>query len=163
MLWKGPNTEETRVVTLVTRGGNRISSKDSICLLVTCVTSYNFVSLYTKNRWVINVMGSPIDVGGQYPFITFFTLPRLSGKFLLSRYDILAHVMSMSTFRLAPKIGHLERMKRLYDILQRPSTLLSGIEPKNLITLTYQNRNMNRPGLFVEMSKKKFQKVYPNH
>ena len=63
--------------------GNRISSKDSIRLLVTCVTSYNFVSLYTKNRWVINVMGSPIDVGGQYPFITFFTLPRLSGKFLL--------------------------------------------------------------------------------
>ena len=28
-------------------------------------------------------MGSPIDVGGQYPFITFFTPPRLSGKFLL--------------------------------------------------------------------------------
>ena len=30
-------------------------------------------------------MGSPIDVGGQYPFITFFTPPRLSGKFLLDR------------------------------------------------------------------------------
>ena len=29
-------------------------------------------------------MGSPIDVGGQYPFITFFTPPRLSGKFLLN-------------------------------------------------------------------------------
>ena len=28
-------------------------------------------------------MGSPIDVGGRYPFITFFTPPRLSGKFLL--------------------------------------------------------------------------------
>ena len=28
-------------------------------------------------------MGSPIDVGGQYPFITFFTPPRLSGKFPL--------------------------------------------------------------------------------
>ena len=64
-------------------GPNRISSKDSIRLLVTCVTSYNFVSLYTKNRWVINVMGSPINVGGQCPFITFFTLPVLSGKFLL--------------------------------------------------------------------------------
>ena len=31
---------------------NRILSKDPIGLLVTCVTSYNFVSLYTKNRWV---------------------------------------------------------------------------------------------------------------
>ena len=30
-------------------------------------------------------MGSPIDVGGQYPFITFFTPPRLSGKFLLEK------------------------------------------------------------------------------
>ena len=28
-------------------------------------------------------MGSPIDVEGQYLFITFFTIPRLSGKFLL--------------------------------------------------------------------------------
>ena len=42
-----------------------------------------FWSLYTKNRGVISVMGSPIDVGGWYPFITFFTPPRLSGKFLL--------------------------------------------------------------------------------
>ena len=70
-------TEETQVVTLVTRWGNRISSKDSIHLLVTRVMSYNFVSLYTKNRWVISVMGSPIDAGGWYSFITFFTLPRL--------------------------------------------------------------------------------------
>ena len=30
----------------------------------------------------------------------------------LGRHDILAQVMSMSRFRLAPKIGHLERMKR---------------------------------------------------
>ena len=30
----------------------------------------------------------------------------------LGRYDILAHVMSMSRFRLAPKNGHLERLKR---------------------------------------------------
>ena len=35
----------------------------------------------------------------------------------LGEYDILAHVMSMSRFRLAPKIGHLERMRRLYRYL----------------------------------------------
>ena len=35
----------------------------------------------------------------------------------LGRYDILAQVMSMSRFRIAPKIGHLERMKRLYGHL----------------------------------------------
>ena len=37
----------------------------------------------------------------------------------LGRFDILVHVMSMSRFRLAPKIGHLERMKRLYGYLSK--------------------------------------------
>ena len=37
----------------------------------------------------------------------------------LGRYDILPQVMSMSRFRLAPKIGHLERMKRLYGYLAK--------------------------------------------
>ena len=37
----------------------------------------------------------------------------------IGRYDILTHVMSMSRFRLAPKIGHLERLKRLYGYFER--------------------------------------------
>ena len=37
----------------------------------------------------------------------------------LGKYDILAHVMSMSRFRLAPKAGHIERMKRIYGYLSR--------------------------------------------
>ena len=87
---------------------------------------------------------------------------QLQWAITLGRYDILAQVMSMSRFRLAHKIGHLERMKRLYGYLATPNTVLSGIEPKNLIILTYQSRNMNGPGLFMEMSKKKSQKIYPN-
>ena len=39
---------------------------------------------------------------------------QLQWAITLGRYDILAHVMSMFRFRLAPEIGHLERMKRLY-------------------------------------------------
>ena len=39
------------------------------------------------------------------------------------------------------------------DILQRPNNLLSGIEAKNLIILTYQNKNMNGPELSMEISK----------
>ena len=35
----------------------------------------------------------------------------------LDWYDILTHVMSMARFRLSPKIGHLERMMRLYGYL----------------------------------------------
>ena len=37
----------------------------------------------------------------------------------LGRYHILAHVMSISRFRLAPKVGHIERMKRIYGYLSR--------------------------------------------
>ena len=37
----------------------------------------------------------------------------------LGRYDVLAHVMCMSRFRLAPKVGHIERMKRIYGYLSR--------------------------------------------
>ena len=37
----------------------------------------------------------------------------------LGRYDILAHVMSRSCFRLAPKVGHIERMKGIYGYLSK--------------------------------------------
>ena len=37
----------------------------------------------------------------------------------LGKCDILAHVMFMSRFRLAPKIEHLERLKRLYGYLSK--------------------------------------------
>ena len=37
----------------------------------------------------------------------------------LGRYDILAHVMSMLRFRLAPKVGHIERIKRIIGYLSR--------------------------------------------
>ena len=39
---------------------------------------------------------------------------QLQWAVILGRYGILAHVMSMSSFRLAPKVGHIERMKRIY-------------------------------------------------
>ena len=37
----------------------------------------------------------------------------------LGRYDILAHGMSMSRFRLLPNVGHIERRKRIYGYLSR--------------------------------------------
>ena len=42
------------------------------------------------------------------------TIGQLQWAITLGRYDILAHVMSISRFSLEPKIGHLERMKKLY-------------------------------------------------
>ena len=69
--------------------------------------------------------------------------------------------MSMSRFRLAPKVGHLERMKDYMVMLQRLNNLLSGIEPKNLIIPIFQNKNMSGEGLSMEMLKKKSQWIYP--
>jgi hypothetical protein len=37
----------------------------------------------------------------------------------LGRFDILAAVMTMSRFRVAPKRGHLDRLKRIYGYLKR--------------------------------------------
>ena len=37
----------------------------------------------------------------------------------LGRYDILAHVISMSCFRHAPIVGRIERMKRIYGYYSR--------------------------------------------
>ena len=53
----------------------------------------------------------------------------------LGRYDVLAHVMSMSSFRLAPKVGHIERMKRIYGYLSRTKQYALRIrtdEPNNM-------------------------------
>ena len=44
---------------------------------------------------------------------------QLQWAVILGRYDILAHAMSMSRFRLAPQVGHIERMKRIYGYLSR--------------------------------------------
>ena len=44
---------------------------------------------------------------------------QLQRAITLGRYDILAHVMLMSRFILAPTIGHFEGMKRLYGYLTK--------------------------------------------
>ena len=64
----------------------------------------------------------------------------------LGRYDILAHVMSMSRFRLAPKIGHLERMKRFYGYLAQTKHYAITYRTKDLdySQLPKQNYNWTR-------------------
>ena len=84
-------------------------------------------------------MGSPIDVGGQYPFITFFTPPRLSGKFLLKgckfnvvvewetgekTYEPLSILaaddpVTCATYAKENDLLHIEGWKRLRDLARR--------------------------------------------
>ena len=40
----------------------------------------------------------------------------------LGRFDIAVHIMSMGSFCTAPRVGHLERMKRIYGYLMRFKT-----------------------------------------
>ena len=61
-------------------------------------------------------------------------------------HDILGHVMSMSHFRLASKVGHIERMKRIYGYLSRPNTMLLGSELMSQTICTFQILSMIRPG-----------------
>ena len=49
----------------------------------------------------------------------FLTFGQLQWAVTLGRYDILPHVMFMSCFRLAPKVGHIERMQRIYGYLSK--------------------------------------------
>ena len=55
---------------------------------------------------------------------------QLQWAIMLGRYDILAHVMSMSRFRLAPKSGHLEKMNRLYGYLAKTKHFAIRYRPK---------------------------------
>ena len=53
----------------------------------------------------------------SYDLITKFMcmVGQLQSAVTLDRYDILACVMSMLHFRLPPKVGHIERMKRIQE------------------------------------------------
>ena len=88
---------------------------------------------------------------------------QLQWAITLGRYDILAQVMSMSRFRLAPKIGHLARMKRIYGYLVKTKHYAIRYRPRNQITHTYQNLNMIGQEQFMVMSWKRSQKIYLNH
>ena len=65
----------------------------------------------------------------------------------------------MSWLRLAPKIGHQERLKRLYGYVSKTNTFLLGTEQKNTTTFTYQNKNMIGLEQSMQMLNKKLQKT----
>ena len=87
---------------------------------------------------------------------------QLQWAITLGRYDIITQVMSMSRFRLAPKIGHLERMRRLYGYLAKTKHFAIRYRTKQPDYCHLPKQEYDGPGLFMEMSKKKFLKIYPN-
>ena len=64
----------------------------------------------------------------------------------LGRYDILVHVMSMSKFRLAPRQGHLDRLKRIYYYLSKTKQYSNRIRtnPPDISILPKINNDWSR-------------------
>ena len=56
----------------------------------------------------------------------------------LGRFDLLAHVASMSRFRAAPRQGHMDRLKRIYAYATRTKDMQLGLELTIMTTLSYQ-------------------------
>ena len=63
----------------------------------------------------------------------------------LGRYEILAHVMSMSRFRLTPKVEHIERMKIICGYLSRTKHYALRFRAEEPKYVPYQNLNMTGP------------------
>ena len=80
----------------------------------------------------------------------------------LGRFDIAVHVMTMSRFRQQPRIGHLERLKKIVGYLANFPLEPYGSDSMNQTTLTYLTRNMIGRELFMEEQKKKFHMISQN-
>ena len=82
----------------------------------------------------------------------------------LGRFDIAVHIMSMGSFRTAPRVGHLERMKRIYGYLMRfkTCTALSGLGQEFPTSLTSSTSNMTGPGPLTQERRNLFPTISPS-
>jgi hypothetical protein len=72
----------------------------------------------------------------------------------IGRFDIITAAMTVSGFRMAPRVGHLNRLKRIYGYLLKS-------ELKNLTTLTFLAMSMT--GRILFMTRLSYQKMPLNH
>ena len=68
----------------------------------------------------------------------------------LGRFDIAVHVMTMSRFRQQPRIGHLERLKKIVGYLANFPMEPLDSDSMNQITLTYLTKSMIGKELFMK-------------
>ena len=80
----------------------------------------------------------------------------------LGRFDLHAHVATMSRFRAAPRQGHVDRLESMPMPLGL-RTMQLGLELTNLTTLSYQNKILIGLVLFMVMSMKSFIVTCQNH
>jgi hypothetical protein len=71
-------------------------------------------------------------------------------------FDIITAVMIMSGFRMAPRVGHLNRLKRIYGYLLES-------ELKSLTTLTFLSMSMTVRFLSMARLRRYYQQMPLNH
>ena len=68
------------------------------------------------------------------------------------RFDLCAHVSTMSRFRAAPRQGNMDRLKESMLMPLGLRKMQLGLDLTNLTTLPYQNKILTGHTLFMVMS-----------
>ena len=69
----------------------------------------------------------------------------------LGRFDLYAHVATMSRFRAAPRQGHMDRLKRIYAYAIRTKGYELCLELTNLTSPSYQSKILTGHTLYMVM------------
>ena len=96
-------------------------------------------------------------------FLLMCMIGKLQWAITLGRYDILAYVMSMSRFTLAPKSRHLERMKGLYGYVVKTKHFAIRYRTKEPDYSHLPKQEYEWSRLSMEVVKKKSQRIHPTH
>jgi hypothetical protein len=73
--------------------------------------------MYIHPTAKIKCIFTPIDTTGVQMYQSM--IGTLQWMVTIGRLDIATAVMTMSGFRIAPQIGHIERVKRIYGYLSK--------------------------------------------
>ena len=74
----------------------------------------------------------------------------------LGRFNLHAHVATMSRFRAAPRQGHMERLRRIYAYAIRTKDYAVRFRTDQLTSPSYQNKILIGLTLYMGMSMKSF-------
>jgi hypothetical protein len=82
----------------------------------------------------------------------------------ISQFDINTAIMTMPGFRMAPRVGHLNRLKHIYGyLLKMKHAYILGSEQKRLLIQTFLTIPMIGHALFMGKSKSWYLKMHRNH
>jgi hypothetical protein len=80
----------------------------------------------------------------------------------IGRFDIHTVVMTMSGFCINPEIGHLERLRHIWLLIENEVRVNSHQEQRNLIIQIYRTTSMIGRMQYMAIPKKCYQMMHPN-